>query len=1268
MPALIGRRKVDDFRRAFGGPLDSLAAVYRRGMADAMEVLSNAASTLAQRRYALSHLRQYNVVLSNLRDETAAWAQLHMPASYRLGMEFADDGIRSVRRAGINLGKPQYEVFSQVHRQAAESATTELLRTTDFAIAQIGRRVDDVFRRVGMEEVTKGIVEGATRLDVSKAIKERLIDEGRPFFLDRAGRKWDLDRYSEMVARTTTREAATTGTINRLSEHNIWLAQVSAHNAGDFCLYYENVIVFIGDDPNPTPYPPISAIEGGPPFHPQCLIRGSRVLTSSGWRAIECIRRGDLVMTHRGRWRRVTAMMQREYEGELVQLGALRVTPEHPVLTQHGWVTAGSLSGAEKVAILQASDDRIGGQFGPLAVANPNDLIAQGANSGIAGFTLGNAFRLAPVVDLDGHIAAVAREEEVCDVAPDGMLERIFDAGCGERGTDRGFVGMRFAAIGASSRDRHFARESFVAAGVTGPAHATPIASERGTVRVSDAVSLRPAPGAGLDAVAGEPDTQQLCGIAADLYSQLLQRGAFGISAAKKLLQRFAHCLSEALFSDAAPKLLPATEGASRAAQNPVAAGDAQSEGLVTNRTASHRDPIIPLPRRACNYSGVVYNLSVAEDESYIAERIVVHNCVHVLTPFVERLATEAEKQAGKIDADLLNKSPAELQRRFRAEFPERARAEGKRLREQAARGRGAIMRRAERRALAGPPPMKVPALREMPVGTVLRRTYKGREYVAEVLHDGRIMCNGQVYRSLTELAKNITGQTAISGPRFFGVAERGKRGVAIAPTPTRAAPGEVAAPRPPRLPPRDELQMARYIADDLATLMDTKVGWNGKLTIEKIPDAVGLKQWNCSIVLDQATRERLTELMQLNAESWAHKYEWHRRQIADAFQTLVHEMTHAAGPQGSCTQFDFVTAAQRWIEEAVTSAASERMAPVLFKQIMGFEAGLAPEAFGPASYASYQQALAKALGGPQYGRTLKEPMRGIATDLQLDLAYKTPRKDRLFRVATEMSKAVKGQMTAVEIEAALEAGADQAVRATYASARAAGARARAAGKAAGARAPAITRAPAAARALEIGVEPGAARAAPRGAAIIEKPIKAKVGAVRITASAGIRTEGWDGVVAIARGIPSGHMKGVKGIDLLAEVGPLARAGKASGNVVGTWYMQRITMYDLGTRGVAKKTGAHFAHEVGHNLAMRAELKGLLGRDKVARAWNELHDIWKKEDGVSPYARAWWKRGKGKVSETIAEMYRLRMTQPAAYRRLPEALRKPFEVIYNGLA
>jgi len=278
MPPLIPRRQVEEFRRAFSSEVDSLAALYRDAVADMMEVLSDAAVLAGQRGRAVALLRQYQAILANLGDEAAAWMEFNIPRAYDTGIEFADQGVRNIRRAGINLrrqgtgiaGRREREVFAQVHREAAVAIVEEALRTSDFALAQIGRRVDDVFRRVGIEEVAKGIVQGKARIDVSQQIKDRLLAEGRPFFTDRLQRRWDLDRYSEMVARTTTREAMTQGTINRLREEGIELAQVSAHNAADFCIYYENAIVSIGPERHPV-YPPISAINGGPPFHPNCL-------------------------------------------------------------------------------------------------------------------------------------------------------------------------------------------------------------------------------------------------------------------------------------------------------------------------------------------------------------------------------------------------------------------------------------------------------------------------------------------------------------------------------------------------------------------------------------------------------------------------------------------------------------------------------------------------------------------------------------------------------------------------------------------------------------------------------------------------------------------------------------------------------------------------------------------------------------------------------------------------------------------------------------
>ena len=57
--------------------------------------------------------------------------------------------------------------------------------------------------------------------------------------------------------------------------------------------------------------------------------------------------------------------------------------------------------------------------------------------------------------------------------------------------------------------------------------------------------------------------------------------------------------------------------------------------------------------------------------------------------------------------------------------------------------------------------------------GTTLSRTYKGKEYRVTVL-DAGFRFDGKDWRSLTAIARAVTGYPAISGPAWFGIAERG--------------------------------------------------------------------------------------------------------------------------------------------------------------------------------------------------------------------------------------------------------------------------------------------------------------------------------------------------------------------------------------------------------------------------------------------------------------------------------------------------------------
>jgi len=85
-----------------------------------------------------------------------------------------------------------------------------------------------------------------------------------------------------------------------------------------------------------------------PPVHINCVPAGTRVLTRDGWRPIEQITVGTEVLGHDGEWHRVTETMSREVDEDIVELEAegghtLRLTADHPVLTDSGWKPAGNV-------------------------------------------------------------------------------------------------------------------------------------------------------------------------------------------------------------------------------------------------------------------------------------------------------------------------------------------------------------------------------------------------------------------------------------------------------------------------------------------------------------------------------------------------------------------------------------------------------------------------------------------------------------------------------------------------------------------------------------------------------------------------------------------------------------------------------------------------------------------------------------------------------------------------------------------------------------
>lgn len=205
-------------------------------------------------------------VLADLRQRTEGLTGLSIAGAYQLGATAADASAEAVLPEDLteDLLKPAFA--SGANQGAVQAIQASVERKLEESLIGVGRSAEDVFRRVGLEEVGTGVAAGLSRRETSKRIATRLAEEGLKGFTDKSGRQWKLDTYARMVARSTQREAMTLGTVDRLLQVGLDLVTISDHNTKTpLCQLYEGKTYSLTG--NTEGYEKIPAF---PPFHPNC--------------------------------------------------------------------------------------------------------------------------------------------------------------------------------------------------------------------------------------------------------------------------------------------------------------------------------------------------------------------------------------------------------------------------------------------------------------------------------------------------------------------------------------------------------------------------------------------------------------------------------------------------------------------------------------------------------------------------------------------------------------------------------------------------------------------------------------------------------------------------------------------------------------------------------------------------------------------------------------------------------------------------------------
>lgn len=202
-------------------------------------------------------------ILDSLRAGSRTWCEEAIPRIYVRSAQGVD-----VRLRASGIGKA-ISGFGAIHQQAVKVLAEAAYNRFDDVVLTVGRRVDDIYRSLALENVRGSVAGYRTWEQVARNYRNQLAEQGVTGFRDKLDRQWNMRTYTKMVARTTTMECHLEGTKNRLIEHGYDLVQVSKHyRPCDKCAPWEGRILSLtGRTPG---YPTLEEAREAGLFHPNC--------------------------------------------------------------------------------------------------------------------------------------------------------------------------------------------------------------------------------------------------------------------------------------------------------------------------------------------------------------------------------------------------------------------------------------------------------------------------------------------------------------------------------------------------------------------------------------------------------------------------------------------------------------------------------------------------------------------------------------------------------------------------------------------------------------------------------------------------------------------------------------------------------------------------------------------------------------------------------------------------------------------------------------
>ncbi|MFT4413197.1 phage minor capsid protein [Fredinandcohnia humi] len=221
---------------------------YKRALKELSQIVQNLAYDIEFVQHE-SLMQQIALILQELDASTKEWCEEMILKAFKDGQAQALVSLDEAKNMNEAWQLLTMSLLAKEQVEALIDDTyTDLLqatKNTERKVKQLVRSVvSDTMRmraiqQYGTRTMTNEIVNKLTK----KGLSERLESEAWVGIVDKAGRRWNLSTYAQMVVRTKLMQANFEGARVESIERGIDLAVISSHGAKDACRHFEGMVI-----------------------------------------------------------------------------------------------------------------------------------------------------------------------------------------------------------------------------------------------------------------------------------------------------------------------------------------------------------------------------------------------------------------------------------------------------------------------------------------------------------------------------------------------------------------------------------------------------------------------------------------------------------------------------------------------------------------------------------------------------------------------------------------------------------------------------------------------------------------------------------------------------------------------------------------------------------------------------------------------------------------------------------------------------------------